>query len=293
MKETANNSHLPLRVVVPDFEELIPNDTLSESHQNIEFRISSDYQWKMPEYIESISRKNFTKNWPIESLETYLEEPLNFCAAMIDGGDADLMISGYNNSLDKVTQTGIRIIAMKSKSKWVYSSSLLKAPESDTYFTFADCTLIPEPSVDQLVRIAFQSVLFHKKITGIDPFLAFISFSTKGSFKHYRVDRTVEALKKFKIKYPDIRAEGELMFDDALFLGLPEEFKSELKIPMTPNVFIFPNMDGGNVALKITRTLAGFDHVGSLIHGLNYPVWILDNYTSFSDVIRLIKLLKY
>ena len=292
MKETANNSHLPLRIVIPDFEELIPNDTLSEYIQDIEFRISSDYQWKLPEYIESICRKNFTKNWPVELLENYLEEPLNFCAAMIDGGDADLMISGYKNSLDKVTQTGIRIIGMKPKSKWVYSSSLLKAPDSDTYFTFADCTLIPEPSVDQLVRIALQSALFHKNIIGIDPFIAFISFSTKGSFKHYRVDRIVEALKKFKNKYPDILVEGELMFDDALFLDCSEEYKTESNSAFTPNVFIFPNMDGGNIALKITRTLAGFDHVGSLIHGLNYPIWILDNYTSFSDVMKLIKRIK-
>lgn len=292
MKVTTKKPTKPLRVVIPDFEKLIPKELLSENNQNIEFRISSDYHWKMSEYIEMISRKKFTKNWPIELLETYLEDPLNYCAAMIDSGDADLMISGYNNSLEKVTQTGIRVIGMKPKSKWVFSSSLLKAPKSGSYFTFADCTLIPEPNVDQLVRIASQSAYLHQQMIGMDAFLAFISFSTKGSLKHYRVDRTVEALRKFKNKYPHIHADGELMFDDALSLDCPEQFKGELRFPMTPNVFIFPNMDGGNVALKISRSLAGFDHVGSFIHGLNYPIWILDNYTSFNDVMRLVKLLK-
>jgi phosphate acetyltransferase len=161
------------------------------------------------------------------------------------------------------------------------------SPDGDNAYTFADCAVIPDPDSKQLASIAAESAEFHHFLTGEEPVVAFLSFSTKGSASHYRVDRVREAVEIFGKKYPQIIHDGEVQVDAAI---IPEVNK--LKIPNSPingeaNVLIFPNLDAGNIAYKITQRLGGYFAWGPLLQGLNKPVHDLSRGCSVDDIINV------
>ena len=161
------------------------------------------------------------------------------------------------------------------------------SPDGEKAFTFGDCAVIPEPDSRQLAEIAAESAVFHQLLTREEPIVAFLSFSTKGSASHYRVEKVRDAVEIFSRKYPQIIHDGELQVDAAI---IPEVNK--LKVPGSPieggaNVLIFPNLDAGNIAYKITQRLAGYSAWGPLLQGLNKPIHDLSRGCSVDDIINV------
>jgi phosphate acetyltransferase len=207
--------------------------------------------------------------------------------AMVACDDADCLVAGAITSSSEVIRTAIRMIGIRPTSNNVSSIFLMISPDGDNAYTFADCAVIPDPDSKQLASIAAESAEFHHFLTGEEPVVAFLSFSTKGSASHYRVDRVREAVEIFGKKYPQIIHDGEVQVDAAI---IPEVNK--LKIPNSPingeaNVLIFPNLDAGNIAYKITQRLGGYFAWGPLLQGLNKPVHDLSRGCTVDDIINV------
>ena len=246
-----------------------------------------DYQHKMEYYVEHVDKLPFTKNWPSSQLEEYLSDSLHFSLAMVACGDADGVIAGAVTSSSEVIRSAIRLIGINNESKWISSIFFLISPCGNLAYTFADCAVIPEPDSQQLAVIGSDSANFHKLLSGEDARVAFLSFSTKGSAKHYRVEKVINAISIFGKKYPNIIHDGELQLDAAI---VPEI--SKIKAPNSPvggtaNVLIFPNLDAGNIAYKITQKLGKFSAWGPLLQGLKKPIHDLSRGCSVDDIINV------
>ena len=161
------------------------------------------------------------------------------------------------------------------------------SPDGENAFTFGDCAVIPEPDSRQLAEIAAESAVFHQLLTREEPIVAFLSFSTKGSASHYRVDKVRDAVEIFGYKFPQIIHDGEVQVDAAI---IPEVNKSKIEnspINGGANVLIFPNLDAGNIAYKITQRLAGYSAWGPLLQGLHKPINDLSRGCSVDDIINV------
>ena len=247
----------------------------------------NDYQHKMEYYVEYVKKLPFTCNWPDLQLRKYLSNSLHFSMVMVACGDADGLVAGASTSSSEVIRSAIRIVGINEMSKWVSSIFFLISPCGNHAYTFADCAVMPEPDPQQLAMIASDSASFHELLTGEDARVAFLSFSTKGSADHYRVDKVKSAVSLFKKNFPNILHDGELQFDAAI---IPEI--SKIKVPNSQiegcaNVFIFPNLDAGNIAYKIAQHLGKYSAWGPLLQGLKKPIHDLSRGCSVDDIVNV------
>ena len=237
--------------------------------------------------VDFVSQKKFTKNWTYEQKYSFIKNPVNFGMAMVASNHADCLVAGAVTPTSDVLRSAIRIVGVKPTSKWISSSFFMLSKDEKTCFTFSDCGVIPEPTTDQLVNIAKDASQLHEFISSQTPKVAFLSFSTKGSANHYRVKRVKDATCLFSKKYPDITHEGEIQFDVAVDKLIASQKAPQSSIQGDANVMIFPNLDAGNIAYKITQRLAGFHAWGPLLQGLNKPVHDLSRGCSVDDIISI------
>ena len=238
-------------------------------------------------YIDYLLNRKFTANWPKDEVIKYLDNPVNKALTVLASGHVDGVVVGASTSTSDVLRSSLRIVGIDKKSKWVSSVFLLSSPSEDKILTYADCAVIPEPSSDQLVSIAEQASSNHKLITQEDPKIAFLSFSTNGSANHYRVDRVKDAVNLFSKRNPDIISEGEIQFDAAINKSISNKKNKNSILKGEANVFIFPNLDAGNISYKITRELAGYSACGPLLQGIDKPVHDLSRGCSVEDIINV------
>ena len=246
-----------------------------------------DYTHKEEEYVNFLSRKRFTSNWNVDSILEYLNDPVVFGATMVAVGDAGGMVAGSANDTSHIIRTSIRVVGIDKDSQWVSSIFFLVSPDGERSFTFSDCGVIPEPTSEQLTEIAKDAASFHKTLSGEEPRVAFLSFSTKGSASHYRVDRVIEAVKMFNMRYSHIANDGELQFDAAIDTNISKKKAPNSSINGSGNVLIFPNLDAGNIAYKIMERMAGYSAWGPLLQGLKKPVHDLSRGCSSEDIVNV------
>ena len=276
------------QIVLPEMTDLRLREAARElTSMGFDILQIEDFQDNLDIYLDYLNRSPFTDNWPADNLREFLNDPLHFAMAMVACDDADCLVAGAVTSSSEVIRSAIRMIGIRPTSNHVSSIFFMISPDGNTAFTFGDCAVIPEPDSKQLASIAAESAEFHHFLTGEEPVVAFLSFSTKGSASHYRVDRVRDAVKIFGKKYPQIIHDGEVQVDAAI---IPEVNK--LKIPNSPingqaNVLIFPNLDAGNIAYKITQRLGGYSAWGPLLQGLNKPVHDLSRGCSIEDIINV------
>ena len=276
------------QIVLPEMTDVRVRDAARELI-SMDFDILNieDFQDNLDIYLDFLNKLPFTDNWPANNLREFLNDPLHFAMAMVACDDADCLVAGAVNSSSEVIRSAIRMIGIRPTSNQVSSIFFMISPDGNSAFTFADCAVIPEPDSKQLAAIGAESAEFHHFLTGDEPLVAFLSFSTKGSASHYRVDRVRDAVEIFGNKYPQIIHDGEVQVDAAI---IPEVNK--LKISNSPingqaNVLIFPNLDAGNIAYKITQRLGGYSAWGPLLQGLNKPVHDLSRGCSVEDIINV------
>jgi len=246
-----------------------------------------DFMSKKLKYRENLEKEHFFLKMSEESKEKFLENRLNLSMMMLMNGDADGVVAGAVNSTSDVLRSAIRIVGIRKQARWVSSCFFMIHPGGETAYTFADCGVIPEPTSDQLAAIAIESSAFHRLLTGAEPRVAFLSFSTKGSANHRRVSHIRQAVKAFEKMNPGILFDGELQIDSALVPEIASQKAKNSPLQGNASVLVFPSLEAGNIAYKITERLAGFTAWGPLLLGLKKPVHDLSRGCSSADIFNV------
>ncbi len=227
---------------------------------------------KLKEYAESYYQ--IRKNKGVSSDEAYrlLENPLYFGALMVYHDDADGLVAGSINATGDVFRPALQTIKTAPGINIVSSSFVMVVPDcpygEKGTMVFADCALNPEPNAEQLADVAIASAATGKALAGIEPKVAMLSFSTKGSGKHPLVDKVIEATKIAKEKKPELLIDGELQADAALIPSIGERKAPNSKIAGKANVLIFPDLHSGNIAYKLIERLAKAEAIGPISQGM-------------------------
>lgn len=249
---------------------------------------SSDLMGEYAEMYQQIrAKENLTKDQAIE----VLKDPLYFGAMMVKKGKADGMTCGAYNTTANVLRASIKIIGPKKGLKTVSSCFLMIVPDSpfgaNGAFIYADCGTVIDPNVAQLSDIAIAASGMCRTLIGVEPYVAMLSFSTHGSASHPFVDKMVAATKLVKEKAPNLKVDGELQVDAAIVASIGAKKCPGSTVAGKANVFIFPDLNAGNIAYKITQRIAKAEAYGPLIQGLDLPVNDLSRGCSTDDIVQV------
>ncbi len=241
---------------------------------------------KLERYAQEFYELRKHKGISEEEARKTVEHHLYFGAMMVRLGEVAGGVAGSIATTGDVLRAAIQVIGVAPGIKAV-SSSFVMVLKDGWEFTFGDCAVIPNPDVEQLASIAISSANTHRKLVGDTPRVAMLSFSTKGSAKHEDVEKVVEATKKVKELAPDLLVDGELQFDAALIPEIGKRKAPDSPVAGKANVFIFPDLDAGNISYKITERLAGAQAIGPVIQGLAKPFNDLSRGCSVDDIINV------
>lgn len=226
------------------------------------------------------------KGITIELARETIVRDLFFGAMMVREGMADGSVAGSTASTGDVIRAGIQCVGMPEGISIVSSFFLMVFP--DKVFSFADGAVVPNPDSNQLADIAISTADNYLKLTGKEPFVAMLSFSTKGSAQHELIDKVIEATKIVKEKRPDLNVDGELQFDTAIIESIGKRKAPGSPVAGKANVMIFPDLNAGNIAYKIAQRLGGAEAIGPLVQGLNKPCFDLSRGCSVDDIVNTV-----
>lgn len=240
---------------------------------------------KFDQYVAAFYDRRKHKGITEEQARQIVADPLFFAASMLAAGDADGCVAGSVSTTGDVLRAAIQTIGLKPGSS-VVSSTFLMSFDDGRVYTYGDCAVVPYPTSEQLASIAVDSAQTHQKLTDEAPKVAMLSFSTKGSARHERVELVADALEIAKKINPALNVDGELQFDAALLPQIGEKKAPGSPVAGRANVFVFPNLDAGNIGYKITERLAGATATGPVIQGLAKPMMDLSRGCSWEDIVN-------
>ncbi len=195
-----------------------------------------------------------------------LDDPLHVAALMVAAGEADACVGGASRASADVVRAALFCIGPAPGIDTI-SSCFLMVLADGTPITYGDCGVIPEPDAEQLASIAMATAATHAQLTGATPRVAMLSYSTKGSAEGARIDRVRSATRLVRKRMGSLAIDGELQFDAAWDRGVAAAKAPDSDVAGRANVFIFPDLDAGNIAYKITERLAGARAYGPLLQG--------------------------
>lgn len=233
------------------------------------------------EYYELRKAKGMTK----DEAAKIMKHPLFFGAMMIRKGLADGSVAGSLSTTGDVLRAGIQIIGMPQGISVVSSFFLMVFPQK--VYTFSDAGVVPDPTAEQLADIAISAAGNHQRLTGEEPRVAMLSFSTKGSASHPKVEKVQKATALAKQKRPDLKIDGELQLDAAIVPSVAQRKAPGSEVAGTANVLIFPDLDSGNISYKLAQRMAGAEAYGPIVQGLQKPFYDLSRGCSVEDIVTV------
>lgn len=218
--------------------------------------------------------------------------PHVFAALLVKSGHADGTVGGAIATTADIVRAAIQIIGTKPDTKLVSSFFLMlfckEHHDRKGAMIFADSGLVVDPSADEMAQIALSSAHSFERLIGEQPRIAMLSFSTRGSAEHDAVSKVVTATQTARARAPDLLIDGELQFDAAFVPDVAARKAEDSPLQGNANVFIFPNLESGNIAYKIAQRMGGAEAIGPILQGLAKPANDLSRGCSAEDILHMI-----
>lgn len=248
---------------------------------------------KTAEYIDLLVELRKAKGMTKEAAtELLMKEYMFYACIMVKAGDADGVVSGACHSTANTLKPALQIIKTKPGTKLVSAFFLMEVPNCELgengTFVFGDCGLNQNPNPEELAAIAVSSAESFKALVGVEPKVAMLSHSTKGSAKHADIDKVAEATKLAKEMAPELSIDGELQADAAIVPSVGSSKAPGSDVAGAANVLIFPDLDAGNIGYKLVQRLAKAEAYGPMCQGIAKPVNDLSRGCSAKDIVGVV-----
>lgn len=243
-------------------------------------------------YIDLLVELRKNKGMTLEKASELVEDPLYLSCLMIKNGDADGEIAGAQNTTGDVLRPALQIIKTLPGVKVVSGAFIMytQTPQfgEDGVLLFADCAVMPNPNAEELASIAVSSAKTMQSLVGVEPKVAMLSFSTKGSAQHEMVDKVREATAIAKEKNPELMIDGELQADAAIVPEVGESKAPGSSIAGNANVLVFPTLESSNISYKLVQRLGNAQAIGPVLQGMAAPVNDLSRGCSVDDIYNMV-----